>query len=266
MGEDAQFNIRANVRMAPIGQTGTFQSAGDSIKQCEAVVTRVGDSSQSPKDYSHTVNCMGEAAESLSQIIKAGSFVTGITSGMGIGSAHAIGFRITTPTAFADARSVDILGAITSCYAQMRGGTRLTFLTSTPQSGRNYVIWLVPDAAFLYPVLSNQVGISAPLEQITFLSNTGLNFFNENETALTLDFPGYCELMSSPVASNFTNAAGVTGFKPGGFTSEYRVRCLSSFTENDTALLIHRAGADDYRVGNFVCIPVMWEWKSDFGP
>jgi hypothetical protein len=266
MGEDAQFNIRANVRMSPNGQTGSFQSAGDSIKQCEAVVTRVGDSSQSSKDYSHTVNCMGEVAESLSQIIKAGGFVTGIYSGMGMGGAHSVGFRVTSPGAFSDALSVDIFGTISCCYAQMRGGSRLTFIPSNATAGRNFVVWLDPDSPWLHPVLAFQTGTSAPLEQITFLSNTGLNFFNENETSLSLDFPGYCELTSSPVAANMINSAGLVSVKPGGFVSEYKIRCLGSYTEGEDPILVHRAGADDYRLGNFICIPVMWEWKGDFGP
>jgi hypothetical protein len=265
MGEDAQFNIRSNIRMSPNGQTGTFQSAGDSIKQCEAVVTRVGDSSQSPKDYSHTVNCIGEAAESLSQIVKAGGFCTGVSSRMGMGSAHAVGFRVTSPSSFNDMLSVDILGSITSCYAQMRGAVRLTFITSRPSEAKNYVVWLVPDSAFLHPILAFQADITDPVNQITFLNNTGLNFFNENETALSLDFPGYCELMSSPVASNMINSTGLVVAKPGGFISEYRIRCLGTYTEGEDKLLLHRAGADDYRVGNFICIPVMWEWQPNPG-
>jgi hypothetical protein len=264
MGEDAQFNIRGNVRMSPVAQSGSFQSAGDSVKQCEAVVTRVGDSSQSSKDYSHTVNCMGEVAESLSQVIKAGGFVTGRGTGMGIGAAHSVGYRLSSPVSFAACVNTDIFGAITSCYAQMRGGSRLTFITNYPSYARNFVVQLVPNSSATYPVLADQLGFDTPQQQSTFLSNTGLNFFNENDTALSLDFPGYCELTSSPVASNFSNGTGM-GVKPGGFISEYRIRCLRDFTDLTGILLIHRAGADDYRLGNFLCIPVMWEWTEDDG-
>lgn len=232
------------------GPSVGFQSEG-AMDEIES--TMIGSSKVESKNYTHAALCMGEVQESLSQLVKAGSFVSTLTGSTLGGYAHSISTNFNPdPTS---TREPDIVSLIGSLYTQMRGGMRLTFQFLDDNRGRTKQCVLVRDVFALRPICTSPNTTYTEEEYRSLISNTSVVPSSNKDSSITYELPPYAVLPSVPTIfslrdnDNFSNPTGPI------IRSTYML--IQPLVDTPFPVTYHRSGSDDFRFSNFLSIPVM---------